>query len=238
MSEASSDPDGYALVGAQFEELAAALRQEGGGPPDPERITKLAAKAVPHSAHCGVTLLRGRSRPTAVAATDELPPRVDEMQYETGEGPCLSASEDNDTYWVDDLTIDQQWPIFARRCVAETEVRSMFSIQLHLQGDDRAAINFYGQKAGAFDELDMGTGAIFGPFVAMALQSQLREQESSHLRTALQGSREIGIAVGILMARKLLTSEEAFEQLRQSSQNLNRKLRDIAAEVEWTGELP
>jgi hypothetical protein len=35
-----------------------------------------------------------------------------------------------------------------------------------------------------------------------------------------------------------VSSEEAFAILSRSSQELNRKLRDIAAEVEETGEVP
>lgn len=46
------------------------------------------------------------------------------------------------------------------------------------------------------------------------------------------------MAVGILMARQQLTSEQAFGRLVTASQHLNRKLRDIAAEVTETGALP
>jgi ANTAR domain len=51
-------------------------------------------------------------------------------------------------------------------------------------------------------------------------------------------SREIGTAMGVLMARNQMTQEEAFEALRGASQHLNRKLRDVAAEVVDTGVLP
>lgn len=40
------------------------------------------------------------------------------------------------------------------------------------------------------------------------------------------------------MARELVSSDEAFELLRSASQHLNRKLRDVAAEIAATGELP
>lgn len=40
------------------------------------------------------------------------------------------------------------------------------------------------------------------------------------------------------MARQLVASDEAFDLLSRASQHLNRKLRDIAAEVEMTGALP
>lgn len=40
------------------------------------------------------------------------------------------------------------------------------------------------------------------------------------------------------MARQLVTSEQASAQLVSASRRLNRKLRDIASEVERTGSLP
>jgi ANTAR domain len=40
------------------------------------------------------------------------------------------------------------------------------------------------------------------------------------------------------MAHDKLTALEAFEALRDASNHLNRKVRDVAAEVELTGILP
>jgi len=40
------------------------------------------------------------------------------------------------------------------------------------------------------------------------------------------------------MARNFWTADHAFEQLRSASQQLHRKLRDIAEEVTHTGEMP
>jgi hypothetical protein len=40
------------------------------------------------------------------------------------------------------------------------------------------------------------------------------------------------------MANGQLTTQQAFAQLSTASQNLNRKLHDIAADVALTGTLP
>jgi hypothetical protein len=74
---------------------------------------------------------------------------ADSIQYATREGPCLEAVEGHDVARVADLAIDQQWPAFARRCVGETKVRSMFSLRLFLSSDARAALNFYAERPGA-----------------------------------------------------------------------------------------
>ena len=58
------------------------------------------------------------------------------------------------------------------------------------------------------------------------------------IRAALDSSRIIGTAVGIVMASYRLTAHQGFQLLVTASQNNNRKLRDIAALVASTGELP
>jgi AmiR/NasT family two-component response regulator len=59
----------------------------------------------------------------------------------------------------------------------------------------------------------------------------------AHLQTALQSSRAIGTAVGILTERHKMTAEEAFQALVAVSQHVHRKLRDIAADLIFSGEL-
>lgn len=59
--------------------------------------------------------------------------------------------------------------------------------------------------------------------------------QMENLRLALDSNREIGAAVGVLMTRQQLTYSEALNHLKKVSQNTNRKLRDVAAEVFYTG---
>ena len=63
------------------------------------------------------------------------------------------------------------------------------------------------------------------------------EVRAEHLERALQHSRDIGAAVGILMARYKLTQEQAFAALRRVSQDSNVKLYSVALEVVRSGEL-
>lgn len=64
-------------------------------------------------------------------------------------------------------------------------------------------------------------------------------EEIEHLRSALNSSRVIGAAVGVVMERYDVDRETAFRFLGRVSQERNRKLRDIAAEiVEGTGSSP
>ena len=63
------------------------------------------------------------------------------------------------------------------------------------------------------------------------------ESQVSNLETALTSNRRIGAAIGVLMASRRVTSQEAFALLRRASNESNRKLRDVADQVVLTGSL-
>jgi hypothetical protein len=71
--------------------------------------------------------------------------------------------------------------------------------------------------------------------LAIALHEQ--RSRSANLEEALATNREIGQAIGILMATDHLTAAQAFDALRTASQHSHRKLRAIAADVVETGVL-
>lgn len=234
------DPDETQLVqvGAQFAELARVLQAGSGPQVDPERLVQVALKALPHADHCSVTVLRPQRPPSTIAATGDVPRRVDDLQYTLGEGPCLDAAVDDHATLATDLRSETRWPSFARRCVAETGVHGILGLRLVLGGADHAALNLYSCEAGRLDAQDVAVASIFAPFAALAVESILRQQDVTNLRDALTSSRQIGTAVGIIMSRELLSAEDAFAVLRRTSQELNRKLRDIAVEVAMTGAVP
>ena len=63
------------------------------------------------------------------------------------------------------------------------------------------------------------------------------ENRSANLALALSSNRQIGAAIGILMASHKVTSDRAFALLREASNKTNRRLRDVADQVVLTGSL-
>ncbi len=236
-AELNPGPSEFAELTTAFGELANLIAPPG-GTLTPTRLVIAAQRAAPNVEGAALTVLPPRSRPRSMAATGPLPRRADELQYSIGEGPCLDAAEGDDLVWVDDLAADGRWPAFATAVVAELGVRSIISVRLRLESDLRAALNLYATVPGALTAVDRVNAAIFGSFVALALDAERALEEASNLQLALQTNRQIGIAIGILMGRDLITAEQAFRELREVSQATNRKLRDVAQDVIETGELP
>lgn len=228
--------DGQALE-AGFHDLGRMLGGPG-SPVSPERVVRVAGHMVPHARHAGITLWRENARPTTVAATDRVVVDVDRLQYEVGQGPCLDASAGDSVVLSDNLTLEDRWPGFSPRCASEHGVRSMLSVMLSLSGGDRAALNLYTPEVDVFQDADVSVGAMLAPFIALAVEQTLHRRDVENLHQALTTSRQIGTAIGILMSRYRITDEQAFALLRKASQDMNRKLRDVADDVTLSGELP
>jgi len=223
---------------AQFSELATALMNDSDEPMVQQRLVEFAVRAVPGADHAAVTVVDRQGRPATTASTDPVPVQVDALQYEFKQGPCLEALVGDDIVTAPDLTADRQWPLFAAEAVNRTPVRSMISFRLFISDEERAALNLYADRVSAFGEQSAATGAMFAAYTSMALIAARTQGTVHNLRRALETNREIGVAMGILMARDLLTKDQAFAALRTASQNLNVKLVEIAGQVTETGEVP
>ena len=80
--------------------------------------------------------------------------------------------------------------------------------------------------------------AILATHAAIAVEAARDKERAEQLDRAVESNREIRMAMGVLIARERMTREQAFAVLRRASQHLNRKLRDVAAEVVDTGSVP
>lgn len=207
-------------------------------PVTPAGVVAAAALGMPHGKHCGLTLLRPSRSPMTLAASDDLPKRVDALQYQLDEGPCLDAAVGPAVLLSDDVAVDERWPRFGPACAASTGARSMLSLRLPVGGEDHAAINYYSSEVGAFTHADVTVASVLVPLAALAVEAHLREHDRENLMQALTTSRQISTAVGIILSTHHLESGPAFELLRRASMDLNRKLRDVAEEVNLTGALP
>ncbi len=203
-------------------------------------LTRRAFELIPSAEHAAVS--RGRKRQfETVAATSDLPPKVDQIQYRLGSGPCVDAIVERGAFCIGELETDDRWPEFGREAAARYGIHSMLSIRMFVEDVDlRVGLNLYSSKADAFDESDETTATLLATHGALALTAARRRDKISNLEFALSTSRHIGAAMGILMATQKVTDDQAFDLLRIASQATHRKVTEIADDVVRTGvlELP
>jgi GAF domain-containing protein len=231
------DAEGRGLAEA-FALIARELRAESGPVLTQQRVTKTAVEVVEGCDHAAISLVHRHGKVTTVAPTDEVAVLVDAIQYETGQGPCVGSISEHEVYLSDDLAVDSRWPRFSRRAAEETGVRSMLTFRLFVDDDTLGALNLYSRSVGAFDHNARGVGALLAAHAAIAMDAAQAHQHTAELDEALLSNRRIGIAMGILMVTRHLTEDQAFALLKQASQYLNVKLRNVAGAIIEAGELP
>jgi hypothetical protein len=203
-------------------------------------VASVAARQVNGARAASVTLLR-QGRFETVGSTDERATRADLIQYELGSGPCVDAILENSVFHPQDLRQEARWPEYGARVSGELGWLSMISYRLssEITGEDvLAGLNLYSDRAHAFDASSVEVGLLLATHAAAVVAARTNQQRADNLEKALRTSRQIGIAIGVLMGTHKLTREQAFDLLRIASQNSNRKLHDLAVEVGETGTLP
>ncbi len=167
------------------------------------------------------------------AASDDVAKHIDDLERELGEGPCLEAIDESeeDQHLCSDLTTGSQWPRLAARILAETDVKGMGGFRLHQDGRKVAALNVFSDTAGGLDGAALDQASMLSAFASVTLAALDRGEEASTLRRGLESNREIGKAIGLLMAMHKIGDDQAFEMLAKVSQEMNIKVADVAAQV-------
>ena len=229
------------------EALAASLRALSGflvGEETPReallRIARLGETAVPGATATGLTLVDD-GRPVTAVFTAEKAPEVDQLQYDEGDGPCLSSYRDRAVVRIDSMRTDHRWATFAARA-SDHGVLSSLSVPLVVEDRSLGALNFYAEAEGAFtdtnEEVGEGFAAKDAIVVANAQAYWGAHERSVNLDEAMRSRAVIEQAKGIIMARTGVSADAAFEILVRASQRENRKLRTIATELVERAQQP
>jgi len=196
-------------------------------------VATLAAGIQSPPASCGVSLRRDGETFT-VAGSDARAMQVDEAQYGWGEGPCLDALNSGEITDAPDLVDDTRWGDYRNHVLAQG-FRSVLSLPLTIDGVTIGALNLYGEAPRAFSDGQRSRAEGFAAQAATGLTLTLRHANqvelSEQLQQALLSRALIDQALGVVMAQQRCTADAAFAVLRTASQNRNRKLRDVAADI-------
>lgn len=197
------------------------------------RVAEYAVQAVPGAAGAGLTLLEG-GRPQTVVASAPFVRAVDDIQYSLDEGPCVSAVEQARTFRSGNLGGEPQWPHFGPR-VGRLGVHSALSLPLLLPGRTVGALNVYAHGRDVFSDRARQLGEAFSvPAAVTVSNAQMLAQAErlvAQLEQAITSRAQVDQAVGVLVSRSGITSDEAFARLRALSQARGMKLGEVAREL-------
>ena len=225
----AADPDDQ--VAHDLADVARQLQAEDSPVETWQRICELAVKQVDGCQVAAISLVRAGGRIDTPASTDDIALRIDAIQYETQQGPCLDAIREHEVFRTGDLSHETRWPQFAHRAAEDLGVRSMLCQRLFVRGDTYGALNLYSGFTDAFDEHAESIGTLFAAHAALAMSSANERRQVHNLEAALESSRVIGVAVGMVMVERALGRDAAFSVLSEESQDTNVKVRQVAEKL-------
>ena len=222
-----------------FSAIARAFFSAGSVPATLSSVVQLAASTVEGCDYAGLFLIEGNVISTP-AFTDPMVVEIDDLQLQTGQGPCLDAISHRLTFYSTDLARDLRWLPFAPRALG-LGIHSILALpldsssqlgSLSLSARDPAAFDVIGRAQASF------LAALAGIALSVARSNRNEEQRVESLRAALATRETLGEAAGILMERDKVSGPRAQQILRQASQRLHLDLGEVAQNLIDTVDRP
>ncbi|MEX5258271.1 GAF domain-containing protein [Kocuria arenosa] len=199
-----------------------------------EQLAEVAQDVVDSAIGAGASLIDDQGHTMSTGTTDAVAEAGDTLQYELGEGPCLSAWATESLQRVDDTVTETRWRGWCAGALS-LGVRSAMSAPMLYRDHCIGALKVYTTTADGFTAADERRLSLLAAAAATLLgaaqTSEAPHQLSQALRTALTDRATVDVATGIVMERRGLDQHHARVTLLEESRDQGRPLLEIARAV-------
>jgi GAF domain-containing protein len=170
----------------------------------------------------------------STTASDRPGGMLESLQEQFGEGPCVDAFLKDGPVLADDLAADPRWPSVGP-LAAEHGVRAVLGVPIDLRDGPMGTLNVYAAHPRGWDDSEVAAIQAYTRVIASLLRSAVQAHVSGRAATQLQRALDsrslIEQAKGVLMERRGLDQQAAFELLRSRARSTRRRLQDVARET-------
>jgi GAF domain-containing protein len=160
--------------------------------------------------------------------------RLEALQIELDEGPCLKAFRSGEMVLATDLGTDERFPRFGPLAV-EAGMAAVYSFPMHIGGDVIGALNLYRHDAGGFTDDQIEVGRMFADvatsYLRNAHDSERKDLLTKQLQRALNSRVLIEQAKGFVTAQTGLALPDAFALIRRYARNNQVRVRLVASDL-------
>lgn len=169
-----------------------------------------------------------------VAASDDLVGRIEQLQLEAGEGPCIRAYETRSAVLIDDLAKTDELPRFSPLAV-DGGMRAVYSFAMVLDHLTIGAFNLYRRDPGELDDEGVRVAQVLADLATTYIVSADAVERSSLLASQLQHALDSRVVIeqakGMLSVTWDVPVDAAFERMRDHARNRRTKLHEVAARL-------
>ncbi len=196
------------------------------------QLAELSLELIPGSSAAGV-VVAGESS-WATAASDPSIGELHRMQLDAGDGPIAESLRYGEARRIDDSAGEDRWPALCAAMASEG-LRSCLVLPLRTDREPGGALAIYGREPGCFAGSGHDMALLFAAQGGVAMRNAALYKNCQrlvqNLHVALESRAVIEQAKGILVAEYGCSPDVAFKRLSTLSQNSNKKLKDIAADL-------
>jgi len=173
---------------------------------------------------------------TTVCASDDLAARLDDMQYDLGEGPRWLAVRTRRPVLLPHVRTTEHpaWPVYGT-ALLETAVEALFVFPLIVGAIDVGVVELYSLSPGSLDRVDQARAASLADRVAWTLLDRILslddELRQGNPDLSPLSRREIHQATGMVLVQLGITPTEALMRLRAHAFAHDVSVRQVAHEV-------
>jgi GAF domain-containing protein len=168
------------------------------------------------------------------AVSDDRLARLEALQIEHDEGPCVSAFNDRELVCAEDLSDEERWPSFCPAARA-AGVAAVLASPIPFNQAAIGVVAVLSEDAHPWaPEAELALMAftdLAALMIASVMHGQRQGELATQLQTALDSHAVIEQAKGVLAARDQLTMRAAYERLRAQARAERRRLSEVSAEI-------
>ena len=166
---------------------------------------------------------------------------LEQVQIETGEGPCVDTYVSGSVTVTTDLAHDPRYPVAAPLIVPHG-IGAVLGVPIRLSGLPLGSLDIYVDRPYEFDDSEIAALTRYGEVVEAMVHAAVTASHTGRLADqlsyALDYRAPIERGIGYLMARDRLDHTQAFNRLRGAARSGRRKIGEVAEELLATGRLP
>jgi GAF domain-containing protein len=169
-----------------------------------------------------------------ITASDEPGRMLETLQEQFGEGPCVDAFLDDKPVLAAGMDADPRWPSVGP-LAAGHGVHAVLGVPVDLREGPVGTLNVYAAQRHHWDESDVAAIQAYTRVIASLLRAAVRAHLSGKAATQLQHALDhrslIEQAKGVIMQRRGLDQQAAFELLRSQARSSRRRLDEVALQT-------
>jgi len=171
-----------------------------------------------------------------VSSSNATAARIDELQFDLGEGPCWDAMSTRRPVLRPDFALvgSEDWPLFnegVRRDGIHEEIGALYAFPLYVGSLDLGAVDLYASAPRELQGTEVRRVSKLAELASWQVLRRILGDDGSEEDLSPLSRRDVHQATGMVLAQLNISANDALLLLRAHAFSSGRSVMDVAADV-------